>query len=206
MAWYAQRGEDVMLSRLIGETKHNGLIIDVGAYDPIVDSVTAHFYLEKQFRCINIEPIPALFSLFPEARPRDINLRCGVSDREGFQVITEIVDTGLSTFHAINAIAAISRGHKANRIMCKLRTLSDICNEHVPLGQHIDALKIDVEGYEAEVIRGANWRLYRPQFVVVEATRPCTEIPNYDEWEPDLLAARYRFIHDDSLNRWYEAL
>jgi FkbM family methyltransferase len=199
--WFAQRGEDKTLRRMLGE-RDPVTWIDVGAYDPIDDSVTEHFS-RRGGTGINVEPVPALFSSFPAARPRDINLECAVSDRAGKQVIEWFEGTGLSTSHSGNARSAREAGFKGIRLMVKTRTLVDICHEFIPFGQTIDFIKIDVEGSEPEVIRGANWHLYPARIVVVEATKPCTDIPTWAEWEPMLLAAGYRFVEDDGLNRFY---
>ena len=48
----------------------------------------------------------------------------------------------------------------------------------------IDLLKIDVEGAEADVLAGNDWRRYRPKVIVAEAIAPGTNEPNLAEWEP----------------------
>jgi hypothetical protein len=80
-------------------------------------------------------------------------------------------------------------------------TLAHVCDRHVR--QTIDFLKIDVEGYEREVLEGADWSRFRPRIVVIEATRPSTSVPAHEEWEPILLAADYLFAFFDGLNRYY---
>ncbi|MGH2810685.1 MAG: FkbM family methyltransferase, partial [Actinomycetota bacterium] len=64
-------------------------------------------------------------------------------------------------------------------------------------------IKIDVEGFEAEVIRGGDFRRWRPRVVLVEATKPNTTIPSHEEWEKVLLDAGYVFAYFDGLNRFY---
>jgi hypothetical protein len=82
-----------------------------------------------------------------------------------------------------------------------LLTLAEICAEHVD--GTIDFLKIDVEGAEADVVAGADWRRYRPRLVVIEATHPGGVAAHLDGWEPDLLAQDYLFLHFDGINRYY---
>jgi hypothetical protein len=64
-------------------------------------------------------------------------------------------------------------------------------------------LKIDVEGHEREVLEGADWKLYRPRVVVVEAIKPNKPIPTHEHWESLLLSADYLFAFFDGLNRYY---
>ena len=62
MISYAQNQEDVMLARALAGTT-NGFYIDVGAHDPVIDSVTKMFY-DRGGRGINVEP-GAIFARLP---------------------------------------------------------------------------------------------------------------------------------------------
>ena len=66
-------------------------------------------------------------------------------------------------------------------------------------------LKVDVEGFEKEVLNGNEWSSLRPWVVVVEAMVPNTQIENHAEWEGILLGANYAFAYADGLNRYYVA-
>jgi hypothetical protein len=105
--------------------------------------------------------------------------------------------SGLSTCHEGNAAKA--RLHNTQWV--SVITLAELCDMWV--NWPIDWLKIDVEGWEKEVISGGDWERYRPTIVCVEATIPQTDIPSWDTWEPILLAAEYEMIEFDGLNRWY---
>src|SRR3990170_2668962 len=78
---YAQNFEDVILRRVLKDVEQ-GFYIDVGASDPVDDSVTKAFY-DLGWHGINIEPIPTYFNLLCEHRPRDINLPVAISDKVG---------------------------------------------------------------------------------------------------------------------------
>jgi len=69
---YAQNYEDVMLQRAFKDIK-KGFYIDVGANDPVIDSVTKAFY-DSDWHGINIEPVTEWFIKLQEARPNDTNL------------------------------------------------------------------------------------------------------------------------------------
>lgn len=85
MISYAQNAEDVVLERAF-KGRSSGLYIDVGAADPNVHSVTRHFY-DKGWRGINIDPLPMWHQELEAARPRDVNLLMGISNKPGELVL-----------------------------------------------------------------------------------------------------------------------
>ena len=197
---YAQNREDVLLNRVFSECA-SGFYIDVGACHPVVHSVTKLFY-ERGWRGINIEPLPSAYEILAADRERDINLRMGLSDREGTLTFYECArSVELSTFCEEQADDLRRQGFELVKHSTPVSTLARVCEQHA--GQTIDFLKIDVESFEREVLQGADWARYRPRVVVVEATRPATNIPSYEHWEPLLLAADYLFAFFDGLNRYY---
>jgi FkbM family methyltransferase len=196
MVSYGQNGEDVVLARVFGD-RAEGYYLDVGAFAPDQGSVTKHFY-DRGWRGINVEPSRDAFERLRAARPRDVNLNICISDRAGVATFYESVETERSTLSAEVALVAdlcfVAR-------TVEVRTLADVCIEHAP--DHIDFLKIDVEGHEAEVISGADWGRWRPRVLVIEATEPGSPVPSQARWEHMLLAADYEFALFDGLNRFY---
>jgi len=198
---YAQNFEDVLLKRLFPE-HFSGFYIDVGACHPIVHSVTKLFY-ERGWHGINIEPIPSFSELLAHDRPRDTNLPIGLSNGEGTSTFYEcLTKAGSSTFSEAQAEVLRRTGYKLVEHSIPVRTLAQVCEQYAG-GRTIDFLKIDVENHEQEVLEGADWSRYRPRVILVEATRPETNIPNHENWEPLLLAAGYLFAFFDGLNRYY---
>ena len=78
---YAQNFEDVMLHRALRDVK-KGFYIDVGANDPVVDSVTKAFY-DSGWRGINIEPVKEFYEKLQQDRPDDINLQLAARASKG---------------------------------------------------------------------------------------------------------------------------
>jgi FkbM family methyltransferase len=200
---YAQHAEDVRLARAFaGRTA--GFYIDVGAWHPIRDSVTKYLY-DLGWHGIDIEPGVETARLLREDRPRDLVLELACSDADGEMALHETdVPNDWSTLvpQTAKAVHAIHARRMGERVV-PVRTLRSICQEHVH--EQIDFLKIDVEGHEAAVLRGADFDRWRPAVVVVEATVPHTTAPSHGEWEPVLLDARYRFAGFDGINRYYAA-
>ena len=199
---YTQNLEDYHLSlALAGQM--TGTYIDVGAGHPVADNVSFWFY-ERGWQGVVIEPQTDLAGLYARLRPRDIAV-CGLIGREAGEIDFHVVDRlhGFSTAVEHIARQAQQFGVDYRTVRTPVTTLARLCAEH-KLGE-IDFLKIDVEGGEADVLRGGDWTRYRPKVVVVEAVMPGSGEPAWAEWEPFLLAQGYRFALFDTLNRFYVA-
>ena len=147
---------------------------------------------------MNIEPIPQLHDQLRAARPLDINLNIGVADRAGELTFYEANEIpGWSTFSPKLAASYRDRGIQLQEYPIRVRTLAEICDEH-ELGP-IDFLKVDAEGFEREVLAGADWNRWRPRLVVVEDAWPA-------QWEHLLLDAGYFLVRQATLNRFYARL
>ncbi|WP_250265845.1 FkbM family methyltransferase [Rhodovastum atsumiense] len=182
---------------------NQGLYIDVGAADPDHDSVTRAFH-ERGWQGVNIEPAPDHFAALARARPQDVNLRCLAGAASGQGVLHHFAGTGLSTTNASYAAAHTAEGRVAELLHLPVRTLADICAECVSGDIHF--LKIDVEGAEADVLRGMDFTTWRPWIVVVEATEPDRPTESWQGWNPLLTDNHYQFAWFDGLNRFYLAV
>lgn len=196
---YAQNLEDVMLYRALKHVQ-NGFYIDVGANDPIVDSVTLAFY-ELGWHGINIEPLEHHHRDLQSQRPRDINLQVAAGPRKDTLNIWECDVRGWAT--ADPAVIERHRldGHQGQFVEIPMIPLTMICETHVHGEIHF--LKIDVEGFEKSVLDGFDLNRFKPWIVVVEATMPNSTEENHLEWEPILLQSHYRMAYADGLNRFY---
>jgi FkbM family methyltransferase len=203
MVSFAQNGEDVVLQRAF-PASYRGVYIDVGAADPVNHSVTKHFY-DHGWRGINVDPSPGWFALLRAARPDEVNLQAGVGRADGVLTLYEGPPghPGGATFSERQAKAYEAElGRPLDTVEVPITTLARICADHVG-DRTIDFLKVDAEGFEREVLEGADWERWRPRVVVVEATEPNRPVPNHQDWEDVLVTARYRFVLFDGLNRFY---
>ena len=196
---YAQNFEDVMLWRALMHVEA-GFYVDVGANDPVVDSVTKAFSC-RGWQGINIEPIEHWHAKLVEDRPNDINLQIAASSDNGTMAFFEVIGTGLSTAQAEIAHRHSCEGFEVkNRIVTTLK-LSDVFDKHDVSTVHF--LKIDVEGGEEDVLRGMDFKKIHPWIVLIEATDPKSTTPSFEKWEHHLLGNGYSFIYFDGLNRYY---
>jgi FkbM family methyltransferase len=199
---YAQNFEDVMLARVFADRK-TGFYVDVGAADPVNLSVTKWFY-DLGWSGLNVEPNKQLFDRLAADRPRDINLNCGVGAAATEAQFFELDVGELSSFDSRVRDKALSIGEPPSTRTVAVMPLTDVLELHCP-GRAIDFLKIDVEGWEAEVLKGLDLRQYRPIVILIEATVPQTRIESHTEWEPGVLGADYSFAYFDGVNRFYLA-
>ena len=199
---YAQNYEDVMLWRAL---KHvpSGFYVDIGAFDPVIDSVSKAFY-DRGWRGVHVEPIAAYAARLRAARPDEVIVEKCIGAQSGRVTLHVVEDSGLSTLVEENARRAeADLGFKRVEQDADIVTLEELL---VPYqGRDIHWLKIDVEGAERDVLLGWNHRRDRPWVMVIEATVPNSQCDNHDQWEPLLLAAGYQPVYFDGLNRFYVA-
>lgn len=199
---YAQNAEDVLLWRALGHIK-NGFYIDVGANDPVEHSVTKAFY-DAGWHGINIEPLPAFHQAFLDQRPRDVNLAVAAGARDGSVTLFDVpAVNGWASSDAAVADAHRADGFEVTELTVPLRTLAGICAEHAR--DEIHFLKVDVEGFEGEVLRGMDLVKWRPWILVIEATLPNSRVTNHQAWEALVTGKGYRYAWFDGLNRYYVA-
>ncbi|MES9845628.1 MAG: FkbM family methyltransferase [Candidatus Sedimenticola sp. 6PFRAG5] len=198
---YAQNHEDVMLWRAL-KGVNNGFYIDVGANDPIIDSVTKAFY-DRGWIGINIEPLDMHISDLEVHREKDVNLKCVVGDTNGEVDIWKCNVRGWATICRDVIAQHEADGYEGEFHKVPMLTLSDIWNEHVYGEVHF--LKIDVEGFESSVVKGMDFIRFRPWIVLIESVFPNTQTENSGGWENVLIKADYSLIYCDGLNRFYIA-
>jgi len=165
--YYSQEGEDILLSRIFGE-QTEGFYVDVGAHHPRRFSNTCFFY-KRGWRGINIDALPGSMKVFQKFRPRDINLELAVSERE--QVLTYYMfnEPALNGFSKTISEKRQTDVYKITNTKDILAfPLYTILDNHLPLGQSIDFLSVDVEGLDLQVLESNDWKKYSPKVILVE--------------------------------------
>lgn len=194
---YAQNREDVIIQALLYDIS-KGFYVDVGANDPVTDSVTRWFY-EKGWHGINIEPNPTHAKALKRQRPRDVTVQALVANAQKTVEFREYTHGrhGLSTAHTDMKEAYEREGLPHKDYKVQTQPLRDILASHLPNGQSIDFLKVDVEGYEYEVLESNDWQTYRPKLIIVEANHIIKD------WHTILEGAGYKKVFFDGLNEYF---
>jgi FkbM family methyltransferase len=199
---FAQGYEDLVLYHALHGVKA-GFYVDVGANSPWECSVTKLFY-EHGWRGINIEPLEEHYRELREDRPEDINVCCGAGSEE--RELSFCVNEGCSSADPDVMALMEKTGQVKSRRTIPVRRLDRILEEALPgQGREIHFLKIDVEGFEREVLEGLSLDKHRPWIITLEAVAPNSRIPTHAQWEDILLSNGYVFAHEQFVNRYYVA-
>ncbi len=165
---FAQEGEDLILLDALKETAA-GFYVDVGAFHPKHFSNTCLFH-RRGWRGINIDPNPCTANLFRRRRPRDINLQLAVTRQPG--ALEYHVFDRVPTLNTCDRSVAEQRARESGFAFRTLQVeglpLTAILERHLPAGQAIHFLSVDVEGLELDVLRSNDWARFRPQYVLAE--------------------------------------
>lgn len=192
---YAQNFEDVMLWRALGHLDQ-GQYLDIGAHDPVIDSVSLAFY-EAGWRGIHVEPTPHNGARLRESRPDETVIEAAVTDAPGPIIFYEIPKTGLSTGKAEIAAHQLKLGFEAREIVVPSVRLDKLFGM---IKGDIHWMKIDVEGMESDVLRSWGRSQKRPWVLVIEATYPSSQKRTNQLWLDEATRRGYREVLFDGLN------
>jgi FkbM family methyltransferase len=199
---YGFDGEDQVLWDLVGD-QPTGFFVDVGCNDPVSGCVSKSFY-DVGWVGINVDPLRYCIDKFDLVQPRSQNICAALGEIEQDEV--PVYSSSECDHWATVRPEIAGRKAMAEVDRVPMTTLAAVFTrlEAVP---ELDWLKVDVEGHEAEVLRGNDWDRFRPRFCCIEAREPHRyPVPSYGRWEPQLLAQGYRFVAERLLNRFYERL
>lgn len=200
---FAQNREDIVIKGFFPDVK-KGFYVDIGANHPHYHSVTKIFY-DSGWKGINVEPNPMLFEQIEDHRKRDINVMKGVGQEEG--------ELKLRVYHSRDGLEGISTFSDQMKdsyskekdvdtkafsdLRVEVTTLKKIFSENMT--NQINFMKVDVEGFEYEVLAGNDWKKYRPELICIESNHIVKD------WRPVLETADYKLVFNDGLNDYYLA-
>ena len=151
-----------MMANDVFKNKKKGFFIDIGCHHPFLNNNTYSLY-KRGWTGINIDLDFNSIDMFNFFRKKDLNIVAAVSDK------IEIKD--LYFFHNRSAVNTLSKnaGTKAKEIKSiKTNTINNIIENSAYKNEEIDFISIDVEGHELNVLKGIDFKRYKPKLVVIE--------------------------------------
>ena len=150
---------------------HCGTLVDIGANEgQFLLPALAYF---RPRRWIAVEMLPDLAEkLVKEVcplAPGGLVLACAVGESAGAQTVLRSVYSQASSLLPLDPQASEWYGIDLTQYpngVVEVRSLDEICQQNGI--DHIDVLKIDVQGYERQVIRGAERMLRRTTHLITE--------------------------------------
>jgi len=193
---YAQEGEDVVVSSFLPDgPRHSGFFVDVGAHHPVRFSNTWMLY-RKGWRGINIDPTPGSMRRFRWLRTRDINVEIGVGLEESLRTLYCFNESALNTFdpNVARDRATVKPYRIVKEVQVPVEPLSVVLERHLPRGQQIDLLSVDVEGLDLAVLSSNDWVRHLPKVVLVEDAKFDLNYPSESGIYSLLVAKGYAIV------------
>ena len=175
---FSQEGEDLFLIDFF-KNQNEGFYVDVGAFHPFRISNTYLLY-KKGFRGINIDISATSIDLFNFARPDDINLNLGASNKTENKVFFSKKNLSFhNTFLKSLAESDIQKEPFKKEYTIECKPLTKIIDDTKFSNKKIDFLNIDAEGYDYEVLIGLDLKKYSPKIICIEIS-PLVDEKNKD--------------------------
>jgi FkbM family methyltransferase len=168
-----------------------GFFVEAGGYDGYTQSNTYFLERFRGWRGVLVEPVPELYRECVIERPRSRVFNCAlVADDDAAETVRVRYGGLMSLVSGSGGLPAAEEEHaqsgmqfgwdESYMVDVPARTLSSVLDE-AGAPPEIDFLSLDVEGYEASVLRGLDQERYSPELVLVEMHDPDAVRAGIDE-------------------------
>lgn len=174
----------------------NGFFIELGANDGITQSNTWYLESQKGWKGVLVEPIPHLYEIATKRRKRSKVFNCACVSFDYPEPYIPMIYANLMSMvkgsmkthemeeeHLRDAVR-VQPGVTPSIVNVPTKTLTSILDEC--LVSSIDLLSLDVEGYEADVLRGLDFDKYLPYYLLIEA--------RFKEEVESVIEDKYNFV------------
>ncbi len=161
----ANWGLDLIISNILKKQK-KGIYIDVGCHHPLINNNT-YLLHKKGWKGINVDLDFSSIEMFKYFRPSDDNRNIALSNKKG--------SAKLYFFHNRAAKNTISKKTgKGAKLITNINTdtLDNLIKSSKLKINQIDLLSVDVEGNELNVLKGLNFKKYKPKVIILEFIDP----------------------------------
>ena len=155
----------------------NGFFIEVGGNDGVTQSNTAYLEFNLNWKGLLVEPILSKFNQMVKNRPNSICVNTCLSEQDNLEI--EFNDVNLMSFvkGARKSLKSdtdwLLEGENCQRIKSSkynlnTKKLQTVLNNNNII--NIDFFSLDVEGYELNVLKGVDFNIVRPKYILIECT------------------------------------
>jgi FkbM family methyltransferase len=149
-----------------------GFFVEAGANDGVNFSNTYYLERARGWTGVLVEGIPDLYRACVRHRPRSHVVNCALVPPEDdgrlvtmhYSNLQSIVSGALPLEHVEEGLR--SQRERTYEVQVPGRTLTSVLDEARP--PRFDLLVLDVEGYEAQVLRGLDLDRHAPRFALIE--------------------------------------
>jgi FkbM family methyltransferase len=168
--------------------QRGGFFVEAGAYDGFIQSNTYWLERFKDWRGVLVEPIPHLFARARRVRSRSHVVNCALVSPDHEEPTITVRYGGLMSLvkgarggaedeeRHVRAGDMFGLDDVAYDVSVPARTLSSVL-EDANAPREIDLISLDVEGYEASVLRGLDLERFVPRFILIEMDGPERRAP-----------------------------
>lgn len=194
--FYSQWGQDRWLEENIFKGKRNGVFVEVGVLNGIMDSNTAFFEFERDWTGLLIEANPRFTREIITNRPKSKVIKTAVYDTVGnvsFKVVEGTpgwsgIEKEFDAFHAIRVKKNLT--HYITVPCAPLAMLMEGFH-------HVDYLSIDIEGAEFKILQGFPFQDFDIKILGVENNTGSSKV------EDVLRKAGYEKVHKIEYDDFY---
>lgn len=178
---FSAEGEDILVQkifeRMFFEEELAKVYVDVGAYDPWVNSNTASLWLNG-WTGVNVDCRQGSNEAFHKVRPGDFNCEVACSEADGFLTYLEFDRPELNRIDP-NRAPPLDLVERGSRLLTWHPVAAWTLDRLLAGTPQVDFLSIDVEEHELEVLKGFEEGLCSPYSMTGPVKRPmviCVEI------------------------------
>jgi FkbM family methyltransferase len=177
MKFYGQFNPPVdrfIFERYFPDPDIRGVFVECGAFDGLMDSSCKMFEEFMGWTGYNFEPVPSLFDLLEQNRPRARNLQMALSDQDGQVTFRHAVHPRHGAYFGNGSLDhAAQHLEELEQSGCSFETFNVttttwrnfIASEGV---EFVDLFVLDVEGHELSVLEGMKGAAVMPHIMCVE--------------------------------------
>jgi hypothetical protein len=204
----SQFQEDQFILRQF-QNNYKGTYLDIGCFHPTRHNNTYKMH-KLGWSGMNIDLNPLTIELFDYARPKDINLNIGISNKETIKKLYFIDELNTQNTLDPNQLLFLKNHHNIRN--------EDIVEKEInvkPINlilddygfNNIDFMNLDVEGHELEIIESLNFNKNKIKYLCIEMIKHNSEAELRSEKINQILKSnKYSLIKEIGFNYIYKNL